>query len=525
MRKPITLIFTLSALALAGCSNSTSGSADDNSEPTDNLTLSGVVAYGQGARHALICVNSVVDNALVQSCDRSDSQGDYSLSSISQSSGLAQSQYIDSEGDEYTLYSLYNFASGASVQTLNINPLTDILTAAYVNELGATPTACFSSVSCLTSLQSINTTLLNNITEGLKVILDSVWPKDMDGEDAEPFTETYLTSPTTIPYLNTDGLIEQIAFEINNGQLELRKKLGSYYDQVVASVPLSHLKNSQEADFLTLPGITLDQITDGSDSTADEANSILTYSFAGSSPPDPLIVVTVTIANRNGSDYAAPLPARITINPVHTSDTTAFDSWIAELRGPENRYSTWSNQTGILETDLDEPGLWRVHAIATDVNGQKGTGYADIMVTVGPSTQAEASFGQSGSCQPDWSHFTQNSINQCIETLNGGLLGELPECDDLDTDVLIHQSGRCSIFYQYQNPNPTISSSQLADDQANAEFLGHCSNITTETRTFHYVNPERNTGETTAEAQTRLQYQCENLGGSWTNAETVYAQF
>ena len=509
----------MTLMLMTGCENgggdSDSNSEEDNEGPQDSLTLNGHVAYGRPAAFAQVCAHNIANNQTEEICTRASQYGRYDLEALNESLGLSQASYIDHEGQELQLHGIFQITTGATNAVSNLNPVTDLMTQAWFAAQMDTTTAaeCYGTLACMTEFSAdFQPDHLTAIRNGLVTLLGELWPVDEDtGEPVDPFTEDYDYNPSDDP-INMDGLIELVDFNVDaEGLLTVT----DIFDNEIASVPLDHLINGDEDSFLT--SVPVDVV----DSTEAQTTQT-TIDFDTFSPPTSIIAVNVAIQTNGPGPHESPVNVAITVIPTHLGNPPVpIVGWQAELLAPSGAITAWSNlevPTGAYSTLLEEVGTWQVSAIATDQNGLMGVGGAAIVVGRGEDTLVDATFGQSGSCQPNWFQFDQNTVNRCVELLDGGNQG-LPECEQ-DYDQLIHHEGRCRITWQFQDS--TLDRYEPEEEQLyqnQAIFLGHCSSVETETRTYHYINPLRNTGETVAESQARLDLHCAADLGFWLNGE------
>lgn len=495
----LTMIF---ATIISGCSNTDSNnSATNNSNLLlDPMAVSGTAAWGAAAQFAEVCTI----NQISEFCTRADESGNYILRDMSSYNSLIKANIIDGSGIEITYYSLYEMPANDINAMANINSLTDIITQAYLADTGLTASQCYATASCTTDIQeNLNTTRLNKVIAGMQILLGDLWPRD-NNIAINPFTETYIAYPSSDP-INTDALLEMLDFNIDNtGLLTVSSLSGP-----IANIPLSQLALSQNSDFLTAPAL-VDTVDSG------EALAELNFSdFSGfTADQSPVSVSTTFIAH----NQTVEVPVGVTLE-VQTSVDPMSDyitNWTAELYGPDGSYYTW--YWDILESNplshsliLEAPGEWNFSATATSLSGIKGIGGRTFRLGSNVSNLENATWGNSGRCTPVWSNFTHNSLNLCLEQLDGGKYSTLPECNN--ADEFKEEIGRCSIFNQFQDDRLTdVEESTL---RAQSLFLGHCSNLVTETRYYHYINPLTYNSETFAEAESRASTLCINSGGSW----------
>jgi len=488
---------------LSACSNSTNDKSNNtNSEQSlEPMAVSGIAAWGAAAQFAQICTL----NQTTEFCTRADARGQYILKDMSAYNSLIKADIIDGSGNDVTYFSLYDMPEGDINAFANVNELTDIITQAYLADTNLSASQCYATPSCTTNIQeNINASRLENIINGMQILLGDFWPVN-NNEPINPFTEPYDTQPSNIP-MNTDGLIEMLDFDIDGAGL---LTVSSLLSGVIANIPLEQLALSTNADFLTTPSI-VDVVSTG-EALTDISNTQFSTFTAAQSP-----VQVSAIFSSSNQELETPVEITLTvITSVNPIDDYVTD-WTAQLYGPDGSFYTWSrNYLDTLSNSrtltITSPGLWNFSAIATSVSGIKGIGGLTFRIGSNVTSIENATWGDSGRCTPNWTNFNNNSLNLCLEQLNGGEVTTLPEC--IDGVDFKEEVGRCSIINQFQDATmPSTEASTLRDQ---ALFLGHCSNLTTETRYYHYINPLTNNSDTFSEAKNRAAILCIFSGGTW----------
>lgn len=497
---------------LIGCASDSGSSHNSPPDEEDNnsivitqpVTLQGVIAYGQAAAFANICTASAdATLGIVEYCTLADAQGEFDLNESPIRSGLVRADIARADGTEVSYYSLFNASPEDAIVTTNVNEVTHQLTLAYLeSEFQLTPEACFADNACLTTLaEGVNTQTLDRITANTATLLGDLWPLDQLGELVDPFTEDYVAIPSEDP-VNTDGLIELLDFTLDeNNVLIVSDVLGTQ----VAAVPLAELNSNPDTFLDSINVDTLDE------TETEPVLSRLNLDEFQTEPP--VIGVRITVDEIPTSNlFQSPSTINIGVLPSHT-ESIEFTGWEATLISPDGIQQSWdstgiSDSVGIVLTDgiatttLITPGVWTVTATVTDINGLIGYNGRQITIIRGPNTEAPATYGAAGSCQPLAVYFDKNSLNICIETMDGGFLNIPPgECDDPIEDGRDWIESRCRTDWQMND---------------GGTFLGTCTNEEAEVQVYHYLNPERPSLETAEEASVRIQSDCEEKLSVWT---------
>ncbi|MCJ8314365.1 MAG: hypothetical protein HRU38_19620 [Saccharospirillaceae bacterium] len=422
--------------------------------------LNGNVAVGVAAQYSEVCTFHAT-----KICTRANSSGDYVLSQVTGNQGWLEANYINPIGELTTLHSAYFINDEVNDAIVNINPSTDIISQIWLAHTQLIDIETCLLEDCLTSTNSLITQNIFEVIEtNLSTILSPFWPESLGSIR----TSDYIADPVANELDLMHELINYV-LDVENGNLEIRDN----NNNLIAQNSIADL-TSLDIDPLEFNDVVLES----------EMQASLPFRRAAVSGFPAINIALIINPSTVGQ---APFDYEINTSGTYSTLPNAVLSFEHIIIAPDSSITLWSENihTGTLI-------IGGTHEVIVEVTAD--TGEQAIMgasIDLDRDEDTPATYGSSGSCRPDI--LDNNSLNICIELLDGG---QLKNCDE--NDEFIEVNNRCS------------QSSQLE-----GTFIGNCELVDNQLNRNHYQNPLRFSNETLAQQQSRLQTVCEADFGIW----------
>lgn len=493
-------VATLPLLLLsAGCdrNGTTAATATDDDAPYErvngrlmgDLTLLGTVAGTDLRPFTGLCAQDTPEGEYDPLCSATDSEATYQMLGLFHRSGLLESQFTDRFNRNRTLYGLYDLSAStnATDARANVNPLTNLVSHAYVNALvGQAPPECLSgsvATTCADALDGgLDSTLLNRIGENLQEWLAPLWPTDAT-ESA--LTVNYADTASLNPWLEVNRLLDLSVRYDNDTERWLAE---------ASALPVAQTCQNRQVAVVSIADLAQPQLPEGTDKlTDDEATALSDDCSAGGSAETSDLIEIVA---EPGSGRA-PLNTQVTITAEANGASLPFSAQLLNPRG--QLIDAWT--TSETELTLSSVGTFLI-AVDAVVDDGSVTGGLAIQVTGSNDPDTPITWGLAGSCRtPDTPYQLTNLRNRCYEKADGTVAipsAESTQCSALaERPDLNYGPGICSLSEQYGEP-----------------LLGICTQTGTGTRIFHYRDTI--TSETRQQQHDRVSRRCtETPGGAW----------
>ncbi|WLD57279.1 hypothetical protein NFC81_11175 [Salinispirillum sp. LH 10-3-1] len=488
MKRQLTLILVLflSLLTACGDDDATNGGVNDEVDPRllrplGDQSVLGRAMYESALPWAPIYVQDVIDGDLdLLLSTVTDDTGGFRLLGVFNRAGMVST--FPTPNAESPMYSLYSALPNDPATRVNITPVTDTLTRAYLwNQFsGLTADTCYYDLACAQVLNAnYQHSQISLYLTNLRTFLDDWWTADNNATNGT-------IQPFTTPLVTGDPMAQMLAalrFRVFEDELPVDPTDPDSPLEDVMLLSVCDRNANQEltidVSYLGLPGY--------------ERDPDLTATSPCTPEPDDAPVFAM-IVDANPVNGPSPLNTTIqVVFPQGEPEGLVLQSMLVNPLGQPIAF--WTTPT--YQTTLTGAGRYRVQTLASSIDGTVQAG--ETITVDGPVDDPRfATWGQTGSWRRTL-EFNSSPINNCAELLDGSPVHQ-PYAMNFN-DVVYYPEGLCSRTAQFDYP-----------------LIGWCSYFVQETRLYYYRHPQSELNESLAVQRARNEEVCQNGGGIWSNS-------